>query len=153
MASRLINLNSNSNIITSLANGRVGINTTAPNGVLSLVGGPQDSGFLGGLVSPDACRQYYSSDGTGWRMQIGYLHPTSLVYSPQITLLDNGCIGFGTQAPTAAIDIGGTMRKALDSAPVSSSAAGNQGDLRFCADGIYFWIANNTCRRILWQNF
>lgn len=59
-----------------------------------------------------------------------------------------GDIGIGTTSPTSPLDVNGnSIRLRVSSPPSSSTASGNQGEIRWDANYLYVCVAANTWRR------
>jgi len=59
-----------------------------------------------------------------------------------------GDIGIGTTTPSSPLDINGSsIRLRVSDPPVSSTASGNQGEIRWDANYLYICVATNTWRR------
>jgi hypothetical protein len=86
----------------------VGIGTPTPIGKLSIYSGTFQTGFLGGLSSPDAGSIFYTTDNTGWKFSIGkYVNNN---YYKQFTIQDNGNVGIGTTTPSHLLSVNGSIR-------------------------------------------
>ena len=83
--------------------GNVGIGETNPSGRLEV---RSSTGHVGlntcTSVSPERGNLYYSTDGTGWKFNIGKLQ--SGTFTPQMTFQDNGNVGIGTSNPSGQFE-------------------------------------------------
>jgi hypothetical protein len=83
--------------------GNVGIGETNPSGRLEVRSATGHVGInTGTSVSPERGNLYYSTDGTGWKFNIGKLQ--SGTFTPQMTFQDNGNVGIGTSNPSGQFE-------------------------------------------------
>ncbi|MCA6488116.1 MAG: hypothetical protein IM534_09665, partial [Chitinophagaceae bacterium] len=83
--------------------GNVGIGETNPSGRLEVRSSTGHVGLnTGTSVSPERGNLYYSTDGTGWKFNIGKLQ--SGTFTPQMTFQDNGNVGIGTSNPSGQFE-------------------------------------------------
>jgi len=84
--------------------GNVGIGTSSPSAKLDVASAAGSVGFnYGTSSSPERGNLWYSTDGTGWKFNIGKVQSNS--FTSQITIQDNGNVGIGTSSPLAKLDV------------------------------------------------
>lgn len=90
----------------------VGIGETSPNGKLDVRSATGHVGInTGTSLSPERGNLYYTTDGTGWKLNIGKLQ--SGTFTPQMTFQDNGNVGISTASPAVKLDVNGDITSAV----------------------------------------
>ena len=79
--------------------GQVGIGTASPSGKLGVESAVGQVGFNAGTSSsPERGNLYFTTDGSGWKFNIGKYQSSS--FSSLMTFQDNGNVGIGTESPS-----------------------------------------------------
>jgi len=103
--------------------GNVGIGETSPNGKLDVRSATGHVGInTGTSLSPERGNLYYTTDGTGWKFNIGKLQ--SGTFTPQMTLQDNGNVGIGTTSPATKFVISNAGASGLEINPTGGVSSG-----------------------------
>ena len=91
--------NGNATAITIDSSENVGIGCS-PSAKLDVQSATGNTGFnYGTSTSPERGNLWYTTDGTGWKYNIGKVQSGS--FTPQLTIQDNGNVGIGTVSPTS----------------------------------------------------
>ena len=78
---------------------RVGIGTASPSGKLGVQSATGEIGFNAGTSSsPERGNLYFTTDGSGWKFNIGKYQSSS--FSSLMTFQDNGNVGIGVTSPS-----------------------------------------------------
>ena len=116
--------------------GDVGVDVI-PEGKLGVKSATGEVGFNAGTsISPERGNMYFTSDGSGWKFNIGKYQ--SSTFSPLMTFQDNGNVGVGTSSPSTKFVVAeGTGQHGLELIPGATGflqaydrATNTYGDLR-----------------------